>query len=151
MRDRADDTAPPTFDLASALGVADMTVGRVDREPLAELRRLMEATQGLIADGRFTDVEAYVRANAAFHEHMVALAGSGALLDTYRRLSLPAIMGRLFTRFPAASEQLLDDHRALVDAYERGDLEAARDVVVAHAERAKEANSAAIRAAGGVV
>ena len=129
MRDRADDTAPPTFDLASALGVADMTVGRVDREPLAELRRLMEATQGLIADGRFTDV----------------------VLDAYRRLSLPAIMGRLFTRFPAASEQLLDDHRALVDAYERGDLEAAREVVVAHAERAKEANSAAIRAAGGVV
>ena len=31
----------------------------------------------------------------------------------------------------------MDDHLALVDAYERGDLAAAKRIVIAHNERAK--------------
>lgn len=136
---------------AIEIGVAELTVGHVTAAEITGLRRRMEATNGLIAGGRFTDVPAYVEANAAFHEHMVALAGSQALLDAYRRLSIPTIMARLFTRHDEARDELIDDHRRLVEAYEEGDVAAARAVIRSHSEHAKATNNAAIAAGGGRV
>src|SRR5690349_1024292 len=59
-----------TFSARAAieLGVTEMTVGRVGAGDLADLRARMEATQGLIADGHFTDVARWAEVNAAFHE-----------------------------------------------------------------------------------
>jgi flavin reductase (DIM6/NTAB) family NADH-FMN oxidoreductase RutF/DNA-binding transcriptional regulator YhcF (GntR family) len=143
-------TSDDAFDARCAieLGVADLTVGRVKPQDVVELRRSMEATLGLISDGHFKDIVAYIQMNAAFHESMVSLAGSAALLDSYRRLSIPAIMGRLFATFDGASEELLYEHQALVAAYEQGDLNLAREVIRCHSERAKATNRRAIQAAG---
>jgi 4-nitrophenol 2-monooxygenase / 4-nitrocatechol 4-monooxygenase, reductase component len=77
------------------LGVVDATVGRASSADVVELRRLME-------DG----------ADAAFHEHLVGLAGSEALLASYQRL-------------PGVDSAGADLAR-LVEAYEAGDLELAR-------------------------
>ncbi len=143
--------AERAFDARTAieLGVVDLTVGRVTGEQLAALRRSMERTNGLIADGRFTDVAAYVAANAELHEQLVALAGNDALLEAYRRLSIPTLMIRLFTGHDRADESLIDEHRAIVEAYEAGDVERARAVVLTHGEHAKATNDAALAAAGG--
>jgi flavin reductase (DIM6/NTAB) family NADH-FMN oxidoreductase RutF len=84
------------------LGVVDATVGRVSADAVAELRRLMEAG-----------------ADAAFHEHFVGLAGSAALVASYRRM-------------PCTDPAAADDHGALVEAYEAGDVEHARAVVERH-------------------
>jgi flavin reductase (DIM6/NTAB) family NADH-FMN oxidoreductase RutF len=139
------------FDARSAIeiGVAELTVGRATRVQVSTLRDLMEATEGLISDGRFTDVSAYVSANAALHEHMVSLVGSGALLDAYHRLSIPTLMVRLFGRYDRADDDLIDEHRALVEAYEVADLDRARAVIRAHSAHAKATNAAALEAAGG--
>ena len=83
---------------AIELGAADQSVGRVPAEALAELREL-------IGD------------DAAFRERLVALAGSPALLSSYRALG------------PAEGEGDADAHRRLVDAYEAGDLASVRDLL----------------------
>ncbi|HEY7621925.1 MAG TPA: flavin reductase [Solirubrobacteraceae bacterium] len=136
---------------AIELGAARLTVGSVEGEQLAELRRRMEATRALIHDGRFTDVDGYVSANARFHEHLVGLAGNAALLDVYRRLSIPSLMTRMFMHHDHASDALIADHEALVDAFERGDLDAAIATILTHTQRAKQTNAAAIAAGGGRV
>jgi flavin reductase (DIM6/NTAB) family NADH-FMN oxidoreductase RutF len=101
----ADEVAPDDASAARRtieLGVVGATVGRASAAAVAELRRLMEAG-----------------ADAAFHEHLVGLAGSAALLASYRRM-------------PCAAPAAADDHRALVEAYEAGDVEHARAVVERH-------------------
>jgi 4-nitrophenol 2-monooxygenase / 4-nitrocatechol 4-monooxygenase, reductase component len=83
---------------AIELGAADLSVGRVRAEALAELR-------ALIGD------------EAAFREGLVALAGSPALLSSYRALG------------PAEGDGDADAQRRLVDAYAAGDLATARDLI----------------------
>jgi 4-nitrophenol 2-monooxygenase / 4-nitrocatechol 4-monooxygenase, reductase component len=97
-------TADELRDVAAArraieLGAADLSVGRVPRSALGELREL-------------------VGDDEAFHEHLVALAGSPALLSSFRALG------------PAEGDGGLEDRQRLVDAYEAGDLAAARAVIL---------------------
>jgi flavin reductase (DIM6/NTAB) family NADH-FMN oxidoreductase RutF len=87
---------------AIELGVLEQTVGHVPAAALAELRRLIDD-------------------DVAFHEHLVGLAGSTALLTSYRGLGVPDDVTA-----DAA------DHRRLVEAYEASDLEAARAVIARH-------------------
>ena len=135
--------------LAIELGAADLTVGRLDAQQLAEFRRLAETTGTYIASGHFTDVQAYVEANTAFHAYPIAAGGISALLDSYRQLSLPDLMARALSTDIKVSDHLVADHRALVDAYERADLAAAKAIIIAHNERAKATQRAGIDRAGG--
>jgi flavin reductase (DIM6/NTAB) family NADH-FMN oxidoreductase RutF len=132
---------------AMELGVVDATVGRVDADALRELRARMEATQGLIADGRFTDVARWAQANAAFHEAHIALLGSTPLSESYRRLGVAGLILRTYSGGAHADPGLAEDHRRLVEAYEREDVEGARRAVREHADRAARSQRAAIAAA----
>ncbi len=116
------------------LGVADRTVGRLSDAQLAEFRRLMLATRTRNADGSPVAMEGWTAANTAFHEHMVGLAGSRFLSDAYARVTIPAIITSLRSGEPLADAA--DEHESLVEAYERGDLEAARAAIRRHAAHA---------------
>jgi flavin reductase (DIM6/NTAB) family NADH-FMN oxidoreductase RutF len=83
---------------AIELGAADLSVGRVPAEDLAALRQL-------------------VGDEAAFRETLVALAGSPALLSSYRALG------------PVEEKGDAGAHRRLVDAYEAGDVAAVRSLL----------------------
>jgi DNA-binding GntR family transcriptional regulator len=50
-----------------------------------------------------------------------------------------------------AGQEIIDDHRAIVEAYERGSLEDAMAVIARHNRNAKETTRRAIVAAGGQV
>jgi flavin reductase (DIM6/NTAB) family NADH-FMN oxidoreductase RutF len=80
---------------AIELGAAELSVGRVPAEDLAALRQL-------------------VGDEAAFREAVVALAGSPALLSSYRALG------------PVEEKGNAGAHRRLVDAYAAGDAAAVR-------------------------
>jgi flavin reductase (DIM6/NTAB) family NADH-FMN oxidoreductase RutF/DNA-binding FadR family transcriptional regulator len=135
--------------LAIELGAADLTVGRLDETQLAEFRQLAEATGAHIDAGHFIDVESYISANEAFHAFAIRATGIGALADAYNHLSLPDLMSRALSREVEVSEHLVNDHLRLVEAYERCDLPAAKEVIVAHNERAKATQRAGIERAGG--
>jgi len=135
--------------LAIELGAADLTVGRLNRGQLTEFRRLAEATGTHVVSGRFTDVQSYIDATTAFHAYPLLASGIVALLDAYRQLSLPDLMARALSTEIEVSDTLVADHLALVDAYERGDLAAAKSIITAHNERAKATQRAGIERAGG--
>lgn len=137
--------------LAIELGSAELTVGRLDAEQLDEFDRLAEATARHVAGDHLTDVVGYIEANDAFHTFPIKARGIAALLDAYRRLSLPDLMTRTLSADSQVSGHLIADHRRLVDAYRRGDLAGVKRVMVDHIQRAKATQRAAIELAGGNV
>lgn len=72
-----------------------------------------------------------------FHETLVSLAGSAALVTSYRQLSIPSVLARAFRGYALsdADESYGDDHATLVDALERGDRDGAKSIVNRHSER----------------
>lgn len=123
--------------LAIELGAAEMSVGRVSLEQLAEFRALAVASVPVLEDGRLADVDAHVSANVAFHAYLVALAGSPALEQAYERLSIADLMTRALTPGRSVDPHMADEHLALVDAYDRADGVEARAVITAHNAHAK--------------
>jgi flavin reductase (DIM6/NTAB) family NADH-FMN oxidoreductase RutF len=124
--------------LAIELGAAELSVGNASASALATLRVAMERTEELAVDGRISDIVSYALANTRFHHTLVGLAGCPALLDAYRQLTLPGALVRGLqaddaNRMPRASK----DHRHIVEAYERGDLDAARCAIRAHSESSR--------------
>lgn len=130
--------------LAVEVGAAAQTVGRVGAAELAELRRLMEATLDHVHGDEFSDPEGWIRSNAEFHEYLVGLAGSVILNETYKGLRLPALELRSIRESTRATAKLLEDHTAIVEGYEAGDLTAVLDTLVAHARRPQETRAAAL-------
>jgi NAD(P)H-flavin reductase/ferredoxin len=130
------------------LGAAQLTVGQVSDEQLAEFRRLAEATAPLIAGGHFTDVAAYRETNAAFHAYLVELTGNKTLAGAHNRLSVLDYMAQALTPAVDVIGDIGQDHLDLVAAYARGDLPAARDIIVAHSEHAKATMKAGIERTG---
>jgi DNA-binding GntR family transcriptional regulator len=135
--------------LAIELGAADLTVGKLTEEQLAEFSRLAKATGSHIAAGHFTDVESYIGANSAFHGFPIIATGIASLRTAYDQLSLPELMARALSTEIDVSDHLIDDHRRLVDAYRLADLAAAKQIIIEHNERAKATQRAGIERAGG--
>ena len=145
------ETADQAFDARCAieLGVALSTVGRAPADRIARLRSLMELTEPLVEGGRFVDIEAFTKYNDAFHNAIIELADNPTLTDSYARLGVSGIMVSLLKEGGEAGEEIIDDHRAIVDAYECGSLEDATRVIARHNENAKATSRLAIVAAGG--
>jgi flavin reductase (DIM6/NTAB) family NADH-FMN oxidoreductase RutF/DNA-binding GntR family transcriptional regulator len=145
------ETSEQAFDARCAmeLGVAATTVGRIPEERVTALRKLMEETVPLVSEGRFVDIEAYTRHNEAFHNAIVELADNPTLTDAYQRLGVAGLMVSLLREGSEAGQEIIDDHRAIVEAFERGSLDDAMQVITRHNQNAKETNRRAIVAAGG--
>lgn len=116
------------------LGVAEMTVGRLTSDQLAKLRAAMEAARLHVDGDRLADPQRYPVANDAFHELVVAMAGSAALVRAYRRLGGAELYFAGHPTPPVGpSVSAIDrDHVDLVEAYERGDLALAKQVIRRH-------------------
>lgn len=125
------------------LGVVDQTVGRTTDRQIAQLRWLMAETSRHLSSGGFRDVGAFLQANAGFHEYIVSLTGSEALLSMYRRLGLTDLNTREFATLDGVDSTVLDrDHKRLVTAYATGDVALARAVVNDHADRPRQRHRA---------
>jgi benzoate/toluate 1,2-dioxygenase reductase subunit len=130
------------------LGAAQLTVEDLGDEQLHELRRLAEATEPLVIDGHFTDPAAFRDTNAAFHQYLVELTGNATLVEAYKRLSVLDYMAQALTPDVDVVGDIVQDHLDLVTAYERHDLGAVRDIIVAHTQHAKATMRAGIEKAG---
>jgi DNA-binding GntR family transcriptional regulator len=138
--------------LALELHAADLTVGHLDPSELAGLRERMDATIAPVQGTKIIDVQAYVHANAAFHEYQVDLASNATMSEMYRRLSVFQLQERALAVIGASmAGDSSDQHRAIVDAYERGDLAEARTALRANVETGKEISRTVIERAGGVL
>ncbi|MBE1515086.1 GntR family transcriptional regulator [Nesterenkonia halotolerans] len=103
---------------------------RIEREPLAELRRALEECERHEAAG---DADGYYYANACFHSIIYDSCGNGYLqqqahdlrriLQPYRRLQL---------RAPDRMRRSLAEHHAIVEAISSGDTETAENTARDH-------------------
>jgi benzoate/toluate 1,2-dioxygenase reductase subunit len=130
--------------MALELGAAQLTVGRLSEEQLAEYRRRAEATEPYISEGRFTDVAAFRETNAAFHLFPIEATGNATMIEAYKRLQIQDYMAQALTPSVELAADIAQDHRDMVEAFARGDLEAAWRAIVAHTEHAKATMRAGI-------
>jgi len=131
--------------LALELHAAERTVGKGDPARLVRFRALMEASEEAISQ------EDWDAANAAFHEFQIDLAGNAMLSHVYRELSVNLMMQVIRGGRLEGGEYLAREHRAIVDAFEAGDLPAAHDAIRTHIESGKRIALDAIERAGGVL
>jgi DNA-binding GntR family transcriptional regulator len=137
---------------ALELYAAEQTVGRLSPAELARLRTLLDRTVACVENLEFVDKHEYMLANKAFHEYLVDLAGNETLSDSYRALSLHELMERvLFSGPTRTAGNSSEEHRAIIAAYEAGDLDAARTAIVANIETGLRIAVAVIEASGGAL
>jgi flavin reductase (DIM6/NTAB) family NADH-FMN oxidoreductase RutF/DNA-binding GntR family transcriptional regulator len=143
-------TFDETFDarLAIELGAIALSIHRVTKDEVTELRRRFDTMAALLVGDRFVDFDGYLDANYAFHEHLVSLARNPLLTSMFGRLSIKSVMTRSFGSTPETSQQFVKVQGRLVDAFEQRDARAARQAAVDYCELAKK-RSREIQASGG--
>ncbi len=135
--------------LALELGAASLVIGKLTADQLAQYRQLAQATVPHIQQGRFTDVDAFRRTNAAFHAFLIDCTGNSALREAYNRLAIQEYMAEALRPQLATSQQIPQDHLDLVSAFERNDLQAAQRILAGHTERSKETMRVGIEQSAG--
>lgn len=128
------------FEARAALevGALDLTIGRLDSQQLAGYRLLAESTLPYVEGDRFLDAHGYTESNAAFHDYLFTLTGNSHLLAAYQALGVKGRMEDVLRNATWCHPQCTQDHLDIVEAFERGDRPAARDLIKAHSERSQE-------------
>jgi benzoate/toluate 1,2-dioxygenase reductase component len=130
--------------MALELGAAQLVVGKLSADQLAEYRRLAEATGQHITDGHFTDPAGFRESNSAFHLFPIEATGNAVLLEAYRKLLVQEYMGHVLTPSVDLVGDITQDHLDIVDAFERADFEGLRRIVTDHNDHAKATMRAGI-------
>jgi DNA-binding GntR family transcriptional regulator len=129
--------------VALELHAAELTVGKLSREKLARFRTLLDATADSISH------EEWDTANAAFHEYQVDLAGNTLLSRFYRDLSVNLMMQVIRGGRLEGGEYLVTEHTQIVESFEAGDVDAAREAIRTHVASGLRIALEALDRAGG--
>ena len=135
--------------MAIELGVAEITVGHLGESQLSVLRQLAQATVNVLRSGGPDGVAAYAVANQEFHRYLVATAEVAALAAVYEQLSIADLISRALRTQDEIEAVLAREHLELVQAYERADLDAVREIIIRHTAHAKQTQQRGIARAGG--
>ena len=92
--------------------------------------RLHKMLSYLHEDGRFTDREAFLDANKAYHETIVGLAQNEHLSNGFERLRLRQLYASVLKDAPASVAQVVYFHEFLTDALAAGDAQAALKAIM---------------------
>lgn len=131
--------------LALELYAAERAVGVVETAKLDRFRALMVESENSISQ------EEWDAANAAFHEFQIDLAANEMLSHFYRELSVNLMMQVIRGGRLEGGEYLAREHRAIVDAFDAGDLASAQQAIRTHIESGKTIALDAIDRSGGVL
>lgn len=119
-----------------SLAAYDLALKKPTPEQLEPMRRAVrDMDEALVRDDR----QSWAEADSKFHEILVELAGNRRLRNVVAMYSDQAHRARMVTLYirpkPTSSNQ---DHLDLLEALERGDADAAREIHRNHRLRAKE-------------
>jgi len=135
--------------MALELGAAQLVVGKLSADQLAEYRRLAQATAQFIKDGHFTDPAGFRESNSAFHLFPIEATGNDVLIEAYRKLLVQEYMGQVLTPSVDVVGDITQDHVNIVDAFESSDFESLRRILTEHTDHAKATMRAGIEKPGG--
>ncbi len=122
---------------ALELGALELTIGRLTSQQLTGYRLLAELTLPYIEGDRFVDAAAFTETNAAFHDYLFTLTGNEHLLHAYQALGVDGRMADVLKNATWCDPRCAIDHVDLVEAFEREDRAAARELLSAHSLRSK--------------
>ncbi len=144
--------AEQLFDARCAIEIAviDRTAGRGESLQLDPLQELADGLAQVVS-GPMPELAEFLAVSHAFHQRLVELAQCAPLSELYSRLGIPAFWTRTMLGRPWWQEFDVVHHAQLVEALSRGDADAAKRLVYAHAEQVKTLARAAIEKAGGEV
>lgn len=133
-------TSDALFDAREALelGALELTIGRLTSQQLTGYRLVAEATMPYVKGEHFTDAAAYTETNAVFHDYLFQMTGNEHLLQAYNNLGVKGKMHEVLRHASWAHPLCAQDHLDIVAAFEAGDRDAARDLILAHADRSKQ-------------
>jgi DNA-binding GntR family transcriptional regulator len=131
--------------LALELHAAERTVGRLEAAELQAFHSLLEATAAAISHQQWDS------ANAAFHEYQIDLARNALLSRFYRELSVNLMMQVIRGGHVEGHANLVTEHRRIVEAFEAGELAAARRAIRDHIDTGRRIALEAIERAGGTL
>jgi benzoate/toluate 1,2-dioxygenase reductase component len=125
---------------ALELGALELTIGRITSREIAGYRLLAESTVPYVdvEAERFVDAAGYTEANAAFHDFLFTMTGNSHLLHAYQDLGVKGHMEESLRHATWCHPRCAQDHLDIVDAFEAGDRDRARDLISDHAERSKQ-------------
>ncbi|AFR50699.1 benzoate 1,2-dioxygenase electron transfer component BenC [Gordonia sp. KTR9] len=123
---------------ALELGALELTFGRLSTQQLAGYRLLADATVPYVDGDRFVDSAEYTETNAAFHDYLFLLTGNDHLLEAYKALGVKGRMSEVLRNATWCHPLCAQDHVDIVTAFTSGDHDAARELIVAHADRSKQ-------------
>lgn len=128
------------FDARTALelGVMELTIGRLSSGQIAGYRMLADACRPFVDGDRFVDADAFTDTNAVFHEYPFTFTGNEHLLEAYRRLGVAGHMHEMLPHGQWCHPDVIGDHDRIIEAYEQGDRDLARRLIIEHAEHSKE-------------
>ncbi|MDG4666131.1 flavin reductase [Mycobacterium sp. 236(2023)] len=146
-------TSDATFEarLMIELGVIDCVIGRADPALLAVSRRHLDTMSQHLVDDHFEDFHAYLDANYAFHESIVALSANPLLIASFSSLSIKNVMARSFGNTAQSSAAFLRVQRDLLEALERNDAPGARAAAREYCDMAKARTRQLLTLTGGQV
>jgi benzoate/toluate 1,2-dioxygenase reductase subunit len=133
---------------ALELGALELVLGRLTSRQVAGYRLLAESTVPYVEGDRFVDAAAYTETNAAFHDYLFTLTGNEHLLQAYQALGVKGHMEEVLRNATWCHPKCAQDHLDIVDAIAAGERQAARALVVEHAERSKATMRRAMEDAG---
>ena len=123
---------------ALELGATELVVGRLSSQQVTGYRLLAEATVPYVDGDRFVDAAAYTETNAAFHDYLFTLTGNEHLTQAYHALGVKGHMEQSLRTATWCHPRCTQDHLDIVDAFEAGDRDRARQLIREHADRSKE-------------
>ena len=126
------------------LAITELMMPKITDEQVKNLRRLADATADCVSGSEVKKPEDFVRYNEEFHEYLFTVSNNPALLESYRRLDLSDQMQATFESGTVIFDRVIQDHVDFVGAFEKKDIERAREVIMAHARDAKETMEGAI-------
>jgi benzoate/toluate 1,2-dioxygenase reductase subunit len=123
---------------ALELGALELTLGRLSSRQLAGYRLLADATMPYVDGDHFVDAAQYTETNAAFHDYLFTLTGNEHLLNAYQALGVKGRMSEVLRNATWCHPLCAQDHVDIVTTFESGDRDAARALIIAHADRSKQ-------------
>jgi len=131
--------------LALELHAAERSIGLVDPALLERFQPLLEDSARAQSEGEWDT------ANAAFHGFQVDLAGNAILSRVYREMPVNLIVQVIRGARLAGGDELVGEHRAIVAAFEAGDLAVAQQAIRTHIASGTAIVLGVIERAGGVI
>lgn len=120
--------------MALELGALELALHKLSDRDIERFRSLAETANSCLDGDKILDAVKFTETNAEFHEFLFRRADNEALMAAYQNLEVVKEMKAALPGAEWIEPAIAAEHLELVDAVSQRDLNAARDIIRAHAD-----------------